>query len=98
MILDHRPGIGLALGDADDFKGFKLRLRAAAGARPDLPGIAYVDDDNVLVDPGLVGALPGAPETDAWREGFGRMVDYAATKGWVDERTGAIRAHVERIP
>ncbi len=97
MIVDFAPGIGPVLVDADDFKGFKLRLPAAGARRPDLPGIAFVDDANVLVGIDAVTRLPGAPDTDGWRAGFRKMVDYAATKGWIDDATNSIRAHVERV-
>jgi hypothetical protein len=39
----------------------------------------------------LAGDRAGDP---AWREGFERMLAYAASKGWTDE-SGAVRAHVE---
>lgn len=98
MIVDHSSSGELSLLEADDFKGFKLRLRAVGPARPDLKGIVFVDDDNVLVDIAVVKSLAGARATEAWNRDFGRMVDYAATKGWVDTETYALRAHVERVP
>lgn len=97
MIVDHSRSAGLVLAEPDDFKGFKLRLRGAEARRPALPGIVFVDDDNVLIGIDTVTSLPGAPSTAAWREGFDRMVAYAATKGWIDTATHAIRAHVERV-
>ena len=97
MIVDFAPEIGLILVEADDFKGFKLRLPVTGDRRPDLPGVAFVDDANVLVGIDAVTRLPGAPDTDAWRAGFRKMVDYAATKGWIDAATNSIRAHVERM-
>ena len=30
-----------------------------------------------------------------WLEGFGKMVEYAKTKGWVHPTDGTIRAHIE---
>lgn len=98
MIIEYVPGKGLALVEADDFKSFKLRLRDTPERRPVLPGIAFVDDVNVLIDIEAATRLPGASDTDAWRSGFGKMVVYAATKGWIDAATNSIRAHVERIP
>lgn len=29
-----------------------------------------------------------------WRQGFHGMVDYARSKGWVDDRGEAVRAHI----
>lgn len=96
MIVDYTPREGLRLVEPDDFKGFKLRLRETAEVRPALPGIRFVDDGNVLVGIDAVPALAGAPDTDAWRAGYRAMVEFAAGKGWVDQATNAIRAHVER--
>jgi len=96
MIVDYSPATGLALVEADDFKGFKLRLRETAETRPELDGIRFVDDGNVLIGLDTVRSLPGAPGTEAWNASFQKMVDYAATKGWIDDATQSIRAHVER--
>lgn len=98
MIVDFSPVTGLTLVEAGDFKGFKLRIRECGIRRPDLPGIAFVDDANALVSIDAVTRLPGAPDTAAWRAEFGKMFEFAATKGWIDPATNAIRAHVEYIP
>jgi len=31
----------------------------------------------------------------AWQDSFGGMLAYARKKGWIDEATGAIQAHIE---
>lgn len=98
MIVDHSPAAGLRLLEAEDFKGFKLRLSGHAEPRPAIDGIRFVDDGNVLIGVDLVPALPGAPETAQWREAYRAMVAHAAGKGWVDDASNAIRAHVERRP
>jgi hypothetical protein len=97
MIVDYAPARGLRLLEAEDFKGFKLRL-AGETARPTIDGVAFVDDENALVGAQLPPSLPGAPTTSEWRAGYRAMVDYAAKKGWIDRATNAIRAHVERVP
>ena len=98
MIVDHSPSTGTRLLEAEDFKGFKLRLSGAAETRPSIDGVRFVDDGNVLIGVDLVPALPGAPDTAEWRGGYQAMIAYAAGKGWIDEATNAIRAHVERLP
>jgi hypothetical protein len=97
MIVAHAPGTGLTLVDPNDFKGFKLRI-SGDEARPSMPGVSFVDDGNVLIGIDAVRALPGVPDTPEWRASFQAMVDYAARKGWIDEATHSIRAHVERAP
>ncbi|MDN2582081.1 hypothetical protein [Aquibium sp. ELW1220] len=98
MIVDHSPATGLRLLEADDFKGFKLRLSGHADTRPAIDGVRFVDDGNVLIGIDRVPALPGAPDTAAWHEAYRAMIAYAAGKGWVDAGSNAIRAHVERWP
>jgi hypothetical protein len=97
MIVDYTPGAGLALVEAHDFKGFKLRI-AGAETRPAIPDVSFVDDSNVLIGIEAVRRLPGAPDTPEWRAGYQAMVGYAARKGWIDQATHSIRAHVERVP
>lgn len=92
MIIDHANG-STRLIEADDFKGFKLRI-AGGEVRPAIAGVTWADDGNVLIGIDAVKALPGAPDTPEWNAGFQAMVDYAAKKGWIDG--SAIRAHVER--
>lgn len=96
MIVDYSPKEGLQLLEAEDFKGFKLRLRGVDTLRPEISGITFVDDGNVLIGVDAVPALQGAPSDAAWLSAYRKMIDYAASKGWVDEATNAIRAHVER--
>ena len=98
MIVDHSPATGLRLLEAEDFKGFKLRLSSPVEVRPDIDGVRFVDDGNVLIGIDLVPGLPGAPDTTDWRRGYQAMIAYAAGKGWIDAATNAIRAHVERLP
>lgn len=97
MILDYAPATGLRLLEAQDLKRFKLRL-AGDLVRPPIDGVAFVDDENALIAARLPPSLPGAPTTPEWRADYQAMVDYAAKKGWIDQATNAIRAHVERIP
>jgi len=94
MIIDHANG-STRLIEAEDFKGFKLRI-ASGETQPPIAGVTWVDDGNVLIGIDAVKALPGAPNTSEWNAGFQAMVDYAAKKGWIDADKNAIRAHVER--
>jgi hypothetical protein len=34
------------------------------------------------------------PDTDAWLEKFDAMIEYARSKGWVDDSGARVRAHV----
>lgn len=88
---------GLHLEEADDFRRFKLVLRGVAcGERPEISGITFVDDENVLVAIDLVPRLPGTPSEEGWAEGYAKMLEAAARYGWIDDDSKSIRAHVER--
>lgn len=96
MIVDYTPARGLTLAEPLDFKGFKLRLSGVAETRPAIDGIRFADDGHVFIAPETVIGLAGPVATEEWRAGFDKMVAYAASKGWTDPETNAIRAHVER--
>jgi hypothetical protein len=54
------------------------------------------DEDHVLVDPIALTALAGDAARDPeWTSGLRGMIDYARSKGWVDD-AGRVRAHIER--
>ena len=97
MIVDYTPATGLRLLEAEDLKRFKLHV-AGTLARPTIDGVVFVDDENALIGAQLPPSLPGAPTTPEWRAGYQAMIDFAARKGWIDQATNAIRAHVERAP
>lgn len=72
----------VTLLEPDDFRGFKVVVRAAEHAA--VP-VAVLED--------LAG--PDRAADPAWRAGLEAMLAYAAEHGWV-LADGAIRAHVER--
>lgn len=99
-VVDDPKGIQLELRDADNFVQFQIsidrnldRCRADAAlqaiGRVDGEGHAWLDQQAIVK---LSGGRSGDP---VWQRSFAAMVDYATSKGWVDE-TGAIRAHIER--
>jgi hypothetical protein len=52
--------------------------------------------DHAWVRTDALRRLAGPVATPEWEEGFAAMIDYARTRGWVDDQQGAIRGHVER--
>jgi hypothetical protein len=97
MIVDYTPAVGLSLLEADDFKRFKLRL-SRCDADPVIDGVVFFGRDDALISVDVPPSLPGAPATPEWRALYRAMIDYAATKGWIDQASNAIRAHIERAP
>ncbi|MFL5846911.1 MAG: hypothetical protein ACJ762_19685 [Solirubrobacteraceae bacterium] len=68
------------LREPDDFTSFKVVVRAGDAA--------WVPRDALL-------ALAGdrAAESE-WTDQLGAMLEYAATRGWIDEH-GSVKAHIE---
>ena len=99
MIVRVMPGREVILDDPWDFKRFKLQvaagtdaeaLAAALGALGRVAGI-----DAVWMSAGGLHGL--GPDDGAWRQALAEMIGKAATHGWVDQATGAVRAHVEQV-
>jgi len=74
------------VGGTDGGLVFGALVDAAAGR---LEG----DDAYVAVD--AVRRLAAGRVEPGWDEAFAGMLDYARTKGWLDEPGNAIKAHVE---
>ncbi len=88
----------VTLAEPDDFKAFKL---VVADDRPGLgeqlagTGVASVEE-HAWIEIDAVRRLAGDAATPEWNESFATMLDYARSKGWVDDERGTVRAHVER--
>ena len=68
------------LQNPDDFTSFKVVIREASHTK-------------VRAD--VIEQLAGDRATQAdWQQGFKRMLDYAESKGWLDEN--GVQAHIER--
>ena len=52
--------------------------------------------DHAWVRTDALRRLAGPAATSEWEEGFAAMLDYARTRGWVDDEQGAVCGHVER--
>ncbi|MGF7161869.1 hypothetical protein FHS85_003510 [Rhodoligotrophos appendicifer] len=100
MIISVAAQGRVKLVDADDFKGFKIRVddpqTSPGNLSKVLAGVATVDDTgHAWVNEQALrklGAQAGGP---GWQDSATGMIAYAKRAGWVDETSGAIRAHVE---
>ena len=84
--------------EPDDFKGFKLIVLdggSTAAARLREVGIPRVEE-HAWIPADVVRGLAGSAATKEWGESFAAMVEFARSRGWLDEELAAIRAHVER--
>jgi hypothetical protein len=91
----------IELRDAADFRAFKIVDRSGKGRvelAAALDGLATLTSDGTAawVDASAVPKLlPVAPSAE-WQTSFNSMLASARRFGWVDEATGAVRAHIER--
>lgn len=89
----------VTLESPDVFDAFSVRAGEASATRIAAafgPTARADGDDHVWVPIErlhALGATHGGPD---WRAGCDGMLAYAATKGWVDEAQGLVRAHVDR--
>jgi hypothetical protein len=84
--------------EAADCQRFHVQVVGAGdAARLDevLGEAGTVDDDHVWVDVEVVRRLALLCTTEAWDDEFAAMVDYARTRGWLDDGGTRIRAHIE---
>lgn len=91
-------GGAVHMNDPSDFKSFKVVVDGD-DATP-LEAVGRLEDTDegaaawIRVD--AVHNLAGsATEVAGWAEGFAEMLEYARTKGWLDESGTEIQAHVE---
>jgi hypothetical protein len=91
-------GGGVDLVDAEDTKGFHVEVVGGADVAAALQeagaGTLAPDGEHAHVDIGWVRQNATAVGPD-WNQQFDAMLDYARTKGWIEEGTSSIVAHLE---
>jgi hypothetical protein len=89
------PAGDVVLVDPGDFTKFHVEARGDGdlGGALASAGAGRLDGDHAFIDTDWLRA--NAPDDAAWPEGFTKMLGYARSKGWLDDR-GAIQAHIER--
>jgi hypothetical protein len=82
----------------DDLSGFVVVLQSGEDPGPEALAAGGVlgFGDHAWVRTDALRRLAGAVATPEWEERFAAMLDYARTRGWVDDDQGAVRGHVER--
>lgn len=84
-----------ALDDADNFRSFKVVCTSPREDCKDaFAQVGRLDGDHLWVDADWIRS--NGPIDEKWHAELVKMIDYAASAGWVDA-AGAIRAHIEDI-
>ncbi|MFF3871935.1 hypothetical protein [Streptomyces sp. NPDC001978] len=55
------------------------------------------DAEHVWIPAGLLRTLAGGAVNPDWEASMSRMIAYALSRGWYDERRAAVRAHLEYL-
>ena len=86
------------LVDPADLTGFAVVLEGDADPSPEALAAGGVlgFGDHAWVRTDALRRLAGRVATPEWEDGFTAMLDYARSRGWVDDEHGAVRGHVER--
>ncbi len=103
MIIAITQTGALELQEPNDFKGFKIAVEnpgmTDAEIAAALDGVATPvgDDKHFWVSQAALKAMHGNPQTADWTASFEKMVEKVKPFGWIDEATGNIRGHIERV-
>jgi hypothetical protein len=90
----------ISLEEPEDTRRFQVTVRG--GSDPALVFGALVDaaagrleGDDAWITVDAIRRLASARVEPGWDDEFSAMLDYARTKGWLDEATHALQAHIE---
>ena len=93
-----RAPAGAQLLDPDDFRSFRVVLVGAPGLPVGLlepAGVARLDEYAwIRID--ALRKLAGPKATPEWEESLRSMLEFARSRGWVDDELEAVRGHVVR--
>jgi hypothetical protein len=98
-VIDARESpAGIRLVEPEELRSLKAVVVGPA-AEPAWPPAIAKHEEHVWIRVGELRELAAAagvgPE---WQAGFDAMLEFARSRGWVDETERAVRAHVERRP
>jgi hypothetical protein len=86
------------LVDPEDLTSFAVVLEGDSDPSPEALAAGGVlgFGDHAWVRTDALRRLAGPIATPEWEDAFAAMLDYARSRGWVDDEHGAVRGHVER--
>ena len=98
-LVELNLGAGPAhLDDPEDLTSFTVVLEGDGDRAPRRwrPAASLGLGDHTWVRTDALRRLAGPIATPEWESAFAAMLEYARTRGWVDDEHGAVRGHVER--
>ncbi len=95
---DESGSVELSLRDADDCQRFHLAATALTlddvGAALLGKGAGVVDGEHAYIETAALRQMSTGLVSPGWDERFAAMLEYASSKGWIDDR-GRVQAHFE---
>jgi hypothetical protein len=95
IVVDAAAGTS-ALEAPDDLERFSVEIVGVGDEAVALAPFGHLDGEHAWIAIDMVRAAAHDRVGDDWDERFVGMVAYAGTKGWLDEDSGTLRAHVNR--
>ena len=88
----------ITLEDTDNFREFHVAIDGDVPAAVEAfagRAAASERDNHLWIDIAFVQELAGDAASPEWQSQFDAMLAYAATKGWIDEPTNRVEAHLQ---
>ena len=88
----------VTLEDPDNFQQFHVSVQGDVndvGAALASAGFGSLVDEDARISVAAVRAAAAGRVDDGWDDGFAKMLEYARTKGWLEDGDTSIRAHIE---
>lgn len=85
--------------ERDDFGRFHVEVAGDGDVDAAVSTFGRLDDDgdHAWISVQAIREATSGPVDEGWEQRFQGMLDYAGSKGWLDEDRAAIRAHIERV-
>jgi hypothetical protein len=98
LVSAEGDGVGAAVQDPQNLRQLHVEFQKVGDAEADQAlhraGLGAVAGDHVWLEPSALRAA-GNGSAD-WNAQFDAMLRYAASKGWTDEESARVRAHIVR--
>jgi hypothetical protein len=97
--LRRAPG-AVRLVDPEELRSFKVVVVEddAPGRGRGWPEAVARHEEHAWVRIDALRRLAAPVVGPEWEAGFASMIEFARSRGWVDDELGAVRGHVERDP
>lgn len=94
MIVNCQPSTAPEVTDVEDLTRLHVTISPGGSLEP----VGEIEGEHAWLDIETLRRSGRATNNPAeWEDRFSGMIEYAASKGWVDRSRGAVRAHIVRL-